>query len=208
MSSTNNMFFNIKPIKETDNGKKYKISIELPMSIGWIEDVNFVIEKGNETIYYKLNHKENIDNKAFFENEIDLDTRAIYRYYFSYYANGERQFHSRYDLGTTLLPGMSRIIVDEQEQAIASLRWKGDSRYDLMYRTEVIAIEMQEDGFAAYKDRNLLLEAKKVSSKKQLQAYRKEEYDMEWAYRIRVFGEIEDDLQMLILAFPMLRFAY
>ena len=95
MSSTNNMFFNIKPIKETDNGKKYKISIELPMSIGWIEDVNFVIEKGNETIYYKLNHKENIDNKAFFENEIDLDTRAIYRYYFSYYANGERQFHKK-----------------------------------------------------------------------------------------------------------------
>lgn len=122
--------------------------------------------------------------------------------------DGERQFHSRYDLGNTLLPGMSRIIVDEQEQAIASLRWKGDSRYDLMYQTEVVAIEMQEDGFAAYKGRNLLLEAKKVPSKKQLQAYRKEEYDLEWAYRIRTYGAIADDLQMLLLAFPMLRFAY
>lgn len=122
--------------------------------------------------------------------------------------DGERQFHSIYDLGTTLLPGMSRIIVDEQEQAIASLRWKGDSRYDLMYRAEVVAIEMQEETFVAYRGKKVILEAKRVSNKKQLQIYQKEGFDLKWAYRIRVFGEIEDDLQMLILAFPMLRFAY
>ena len=122
--------------------------------------------------------------------------------------DGERQFHSRYDLGTTLLPGMSRIIVDEREQIIASLRWKGDSQYELRYQSEMVAIEMLDDGFVAYKGGRTLLEAKKVSSKKQLQAYRKEGFDLEWAYKIRTYATIEDDLQMLILAFPMLRFAY
>ena len=57
-----------------------------------------MIEKGNEKIPVKLNHKENKDGKIYFEGEVFLDTRAIYRYYFSYYKDGKLCFHKKKDL--------------------------------------------------------------------------------------------------------------
>lgn len=49
-----NISFNILPLDKTSNGKKYKIQIQVPMFAGWIEHMNFVVEKWRETLYFRL----------------------------------------------------------------------------------------------------------------------------------------------------------
>lgn len=97
----NNVNYNFK-VKETeklDNGCKYKVSLELPMKDGWFEDVYFCVHKGNQFIPIRLKHKENKDGIVYFETEEDifLETRAIYKYYFSYKVDGFRRFIKKED---------------------------------------------------------------------------------------------------------------
>jgi len=90
--------YSITPVEKHDNGNKYLINVEVPLDRYWYDDMYIVIEKGNEKIPVKLNHKENRDGKIYFEGEVFLDTRAIYRYYFSYYKDGKLCFHKKKDL--------------------------------------------------------------------------------------------------------------
>ena len=87
--SSSDVTFCIEPISKTEGGMKYKISIKLPMKFGWMENINFVVEKGADKRHYKLNFKENTYESSVFENTIELETCAIYRYYFSLTANGK-----------------------------------------------------------------------------------------------------------------------
>ena len=92
MSSSNNDFlFEIEPIADLEDGKKYHILVEVPMT-SWYDDVYFRTQNG---IAKKLNHKENRDGKVYFEGEIDLPTRAIYNYYFTYFADGYPRIHKK-----------------------------------------------------------------------------------------------------------------
>ena len=78
--------FEILETEKLDSGCKYKISLEVPMRDGWFEDVYFCIQKARDLIPVKLKHRENKDGIVYFETEEDifLETRAIYQYYFSY----------------------------------------------------------------------------------------------------------------------------
>ncbi len=86
--------FKIEETEKLENGCKYKISLELPMKDGWFEDVYFCVQKGSQLIPIKLKHKENKDGIVYFETveDIFLETRAIYKYYFSYKCDGFRRF--------------------------------------------------------------------------------------------------------------------
>ena len=88
----NDVVFEINPIKDLENGQRFYVLTKLPMSIGWIEKLNLIIEKGRETLTFPLKHSKNENNYVYFEGVIDLETRAIYRYYFTYYANQELKF--------------------------------------------------------------------------------------------------------------------
>ena len=59
--SSSDVLFNLDPIKDLENGKRYKVSISLPISIGWIEQMKFVVKKGNDTLSFPIKHKENKD---------------------------------------------------------------------------------------------------------------------------------------------------
>ena len=72
----------IKEIENIDNGKKYKVLLELPMDIGWIDYMNFIVEKGKEKLCFPMKHIKNENNKIYFETKVDLETRAIYNYCF------------------------------------------------------------------------------------------------------------------------------
>ena len=71
--------FKIKETETFRNGCKYKITLKLPMSEGWFEDVYFCVQKGNQVIPFRLKHKENKNDYVYFETEQDifLETRAI-----------------------------------------------------------------------------------------------------------------------------------
>lgn len=87
--------FSIETVNKLVDGNRYKVQIAIPMEYGWIDSVNFVVEKDWETFYYPLSHQKNEDGFAYFESEIDLNTSALYRYYFQTYCNGELRLVKR-----------------------------------------------------------------------------------------------------------------
>lgn len=96
---SSNISFDIKEIDNKEYGNKYHVSIRVPMSYGWIDDMRMVFEDRGSVFGYKLKHIKNEDGYVYFEGDIPLETRAIYRYYFSYYVNGFLNFHKKEDIG-------------------------------------------------------------------------------------------------------------
>lgn len=92
--------FKIIETEKSDKGCKYRVSLELSMEKGWFEDIYFCVQKGNEILPFKLKHKMNKDGVGYFESEDDvfLETRAIYKYYFSYKCDGYRRFIKKEDI--------------------------------------------------------------------------------------------------------------
>ena len=93
------VLFNIKEVDKKDNGNLYHVDICVPMSYGWIDDMRIVFEDRGYVFGYKLKHVKNEDDYVYFEGDIPLETRAIYRYYFSYYVNGFLHFHKKDNIG-------------------------------------------------------------------------------------------------------------
>ena len=77
--------FQITPIQKEANGEKMKVTIQIPTSEGWIDNVYLHFIKG-KSIYLPFQRKEN--GYAIFENTFYLETKAIYSYYFSYKKEG------------------------------------------------------------------------------------------------------------------------
>lgn len=91
MIGSNEFLFNIKEEEELKDGKRYYIEVEVPMT-SWYDDVYFKTQNGIEK---KLSHRENKDGKVYFEGVVDLPTRAVYNYYFSYFADGYPRIHKK-----------------------------------------------------------------------------------------------------------------
>lgn len=88
----NEVSYKINEIENLENGNKYKIIIEIPTNIGWIDNVNFIILKGEQQSFFPMKYISNDLDKAIFETEIFLETRAIYHYGFSYKANNQTKY--------------------------------------------------------------------------------------------------------------------
>ena len=80
MSST----FNIVELETFHDAKKYGLKVEIPMKMGWIENVELVAIKDNNPIFFSLKHYKNDDDCAIFIGEATLPTSALYHYYFKY----------------------------------------------------------------------------------------------------------------------------
>ena len=72
--------YSITPVEKHDNGNKYLIRVEVPLD-GWYDDVYFMIEKGNEKLPVKLNHKENKDGNIYFEGELEYGIYSFINFY-------------------------------------------------------------------------------------------------------------------------------
>ena len=88
---SSNVSFKITPIEKSTYGTKYRIELEGPMT-GWYEDMYFVVENEKGRRSYKIEHKKNENGKVYFESDVFLEQRAMYRYYFSYFLDGEHHF--------------------------------------------------------------------------------------------------------------------
>jgi len=87
--------FKILELKENENSKNYKITVCLPISIGWIDDLIFNIKTSKGIKQFKIKHQKNDSEKVYFESEIEIDTWAIYRYYFSCKINNNYVYISK-----------------------------------------------------------------------------------------------------------------
>lgn len=84
--------YNIKKLQTTDNGAYYQIDLKLPLNVGFIEEVNFVVSKQGKDTNFKLEHVGNDEEYAHFSNQIFLDTCAAYRTFFYFYVNNKKLF--------------------------------------------------------------------------------------------------------------------
>ena len=78
-------------VEQLENNK-YKIIVKASHSCGWIHDLRLNMENSMSSMSYQINHKENKDGYSFFESIINIPQAANYRYYFSYFIDGQRLF--------------------------------------------------------------------------------------------------------------------
>lgn len=83
----NKEFFSIKDVKKLADGVRYHIKLEIPEQQGYIKHPYFVTESGTNRNSYPLSFIDVVNDKVIFEGDVDLPTKAIYRYYFFYTAN-------------------------------------------------------------------------------------------------------------------------
>ncbi len=82
-----NILYDIEEKNKDENGCEYEITLEIPMSYGWIDNVNFIIREKNENILFPLSYNNSKDDKAVFKGNIYLPTKALYNYFLSFKGN-------------------------------------------------------------------------------------------------------------------------
>lgn len=81
--------FNIIKTETYEIGAKYDVLIKIPMSLGWISSVSFIVENNNTREIFRLDHVKNDEQFSIFKTTITLPTKAIYHYYFSFNVNNQ-----------------------------------------------------------------------------------------------------------------------
>ena len=87
--------FDIKEIRKNDDGARFRVTIRVPMELGFIERMKFITETTYERNAHQLHHKNNENGYVCFEEEIDLPTKALYNYYFSFEANHDFIYYKK-----------------------------------------------------------------------------------------------------------------
>ena len=88
MKEVNSVKVDFRPLKKTEEGNEYQIVIQIPMELGWIEDVKFILEDGNNKREINMTYFDKDEKMAYFKAETFIETKAIYHYYFTCKANG------------------------------------------------------------------------------------------------------------------------
>ncbi len=71
------------------------IIVKIPMILGWIERVKFSAGTTREKKIFQMSHLKNDEEYSYFGVQVDLPTKAIYHYYFSFEANNKFYYHKR-----------------------------------------------------------------------------------------------------------------
>ena len=79
--------FDINEISKTNDKVKYNVLIKVPLSMGWIDLVRFTVDSKSKMKVFNLNHIKNDQEYAYFMSNIELETKGIYHYYFSFDIN-------------------------------------------------------------------------------------------------------------------------
>ena len=87
MKELEDIKFNIKKVGKTAGGTKYHVDIEVPMSIGFIERMKWIVESDKVRHAFQLHHVENKDNYVYFSGDFVFERKDNYYFYFSFEAN-------------------------------------------------------------------------------------------------------------------------
>ena len=60
------------------------------------------------------------------------------------------ELYSKFDMASTLLPGLKRPIMDAQEKQVGALKWFGEKEYELTYENEKVKIMVDKGKYEAY----------------------------------------------------------
>ena len=88
----------VTQLRKLEDGGIFKVSVQIPLEKGWIERVKFSVSTFNKKEVFQMNHVKNDDKYAYFEATVELQTSAIYHYYFTFEANGRFQYYKQINL--------------------------------------------------------------------------------------------------------------
>ena len=95
MSNLEKISHKITEIEKQEDGCRYNISIKVPMDVGFIKRMKFIVETTDSRSAFPLEYIKNEDGYAYFGGNIHLITKAIYHYYFSFEANGSFIYYKK-----------------------------------------------------------------------------------------------------------------
>ncbi len=79
-------------LETNDLGSLYKVTVKIPMSVGWIDDVYMDTLSNYGQKSFKIGFKENRNGFCIFEANVFLSTSALYKYNFTFTANSKRLY--------------------------------------------------------------------------------------------------------------------
>ena len=85
----------IKQVSKNENGAVYKILLQIPFALGWIERVKFYVSTREQKNVYPMQHVKNENDIAYFETTVELPRYAVYHYYFSFDANSRFRYYKK-----------------------------------------------------------------------------------------------------------------
>ena len=95
MSNLDYIKHKIEKIEDIKDGAKYRVSIRVPMEVGFIERMKFIVESSDSRHAFQLKHVKNDSGFVYFEGDVELFTKAIYHYYFSFEANNNFIYYKK-----------------------------------------------------------------------------------------------------------------
>jgi len=95
MKELDNITFDLKEKEKNDNGKKYHVEIKVPMRVGFIERMKFIVDNDRYRDAIQLHHVENKDGFVIFNGDFDLDFNDTFYYYFSFEINHHFIYYKR-----------------------------------------------------------------------------------------------------------------
>ena len=102
MNRVDKVNFRWEEIESNFRGKKYKIRLEIPSSVGFIDFSCLVLEEGPYTWRVPMSFVKNENGIVTFEAETFLDIKAVYRYFFEYKVQDKIYYVNRYDTKTDI----------------------------------------------------------------------------------------------------------
>lgn len=87
--------YQITSIEKFNGGEKFRVSVQIPKKIGWIERMKFSVTTCGQKRVFQLKHLKNDDKFVYFQTEVELVNSALYHYYFSFEANGSFQYYKK-----------------------------------------------------------------------------------------------------------------
>lgn len=141
----------IKKSDENSNHLAFKVAFKgvgKSTGIGESEDgkaikTNFQVGRKNQVLVWSASFGEDICTVSF-QNTIGTTVSEVFILY------DNLELYSEFDIRSTMIPGLSRKIVDVNENTVATLKWLGDGSYELTCGEDKAKIEVHKGAYAAY----------------------------------------------------------
>ena len=88
----NEVSHSITEINRNDTGTFYKVTVQVPMSLGYVDHISFDVYKNGYDKKFDLKHTINKNGYSYFEDVIFLEKSNLYHYYFKFKINNAIYF--------------------------------------------------------------------------------------------------------------------
>lgn len=133
--------YKLTPKRGKGERQEFEVSIRIPMKLGWIDNVEFVL-LGEES--KPIRYKKKDEEYAYFDSVFDIEQRAIYHYCFAFNVQGVKHYYKKINK-----TGDFNVSIEECWKLSVLFKvpeWpKGKVMYhifvDCFYRSETVQVE-------------------------------------------------------------------